>query len=273
MPADDAPAFRSLALDAIPRPDHVDVIAVALPPGSTTDPSEWTRMIFSVGSTPIWVRILFGLRQLLVPLIGVRPGDPDTAFAVRRVVGEEALVEASDRHLDFAAGIGVDTERRLVRSMSARCARSSPPCKRRSTPWKKRSPQCARRRRSKAARTVDQAQCATDGLDRNPVTRCPSRVKPGHCGDVCYTTALPPKADVRPRSCYVAEVPITDIASKSTRRRAFVLVRQEHCAECYLNNSGRGSGMKPSRLGICTRGSVWASSTTALSMTLPSARM
>ena len=115
MPADDAPAFRSLALDAIPLPDHVDVIAVALPPGSTTDPSEWTRMIFSVGSTPIWVRILFGLRQLLVPLIGVRPGDPDTAFAVRRVVGEEALVEASDRHLDFAAGIGVDTERRLVR--------------------------------------------------------------------------------------------------------------------------------------------------------------
>jgi hypothetical protein len=30
MPADDAPAFPSLALDAIPRPDHVDVIAVAL---------------------------------------------------------------------------------------------------------------------------------------------------------------------------------------------------------------------------------------------------
>ena len=115
MPADDAPAFRSLALDAIPRPDRVDVIAVALPSGSTTDPSEWTRTIFSVASTPIWVRILFGLRQLLVPLLGVRPGDPDTAFAVRRVVGEEALVEASDRHLDFAAGIGVDAERRLVR--------------------------------------------------------------------------------------------------------------------------------------------------------------
>jgi hypothetical protein len=37
--------------------------------------------------------------------------------------------------------------------------------------------------------------------------RCRSRVKPGHGGDVCYMTALPPKADVRPRSCYVAEVP------------------------------------------------------------------
>ena len=35
----------------------------------------------------------------------------------------------------------------------------------------------------------------------------PVGVKPGHGGDVCYMTALPPKADVRPRSCYVAEVP------------------------------------------------------------------
>src|SRR6185295_3233324 len=39
-------------------------------------------------------------------------------------------------------------------------------------------------------------------------------VKPGHCGDVCYTTALPPKADVRPRSCYVAEVPNSDITDR-----------------------------------------------------------
>src|SRR6478735_4070640 len=112
MTAEDEPAFRSLALDAIPRPDHVDVIAVRLPAGAPTDPAVWTRAIFSIASTPIWVRLLFGLRQLLVPLIGVRPGDPATAFAVQRVVGEEALVEASDRHLDFAAGIGVDAGRR-----------------------------------------------------------------------------------------------------------------------------------------------------------------
>ena len=119
MTADDAPAFRSLALDEVPRPDHVDVIAVPLPEGSSTDPAVWTRAIFSIESTPVWVRIAFGLRQLLVPLIGVRPGDPGTAFTVRRVVGEEALVEASDRHLDFAAGIGVDAERRLVRLTTA----------------------------------------------------------------------------------------------------------------------------------------------------------
>ena len=51
-------------------------------------------------------------------------------------------------------------------------------------------------------------------------TRLPIGVKPGHCGDVCYTTALPPKADVRPRSCYVAEVPTAAIAA--VRRTEFM---------------------------------------------------
>src|SRR5262249_4255410 len=32
--------------------------------------------------------------------------------------------------------------------------------------------------------------------------------KLGHCSDVHCTTALPPKADVHPPSCYVAQVPI-----------------------------------------------------------------
>jgi hypothetical protein len=41
--------------------------------------------------------------------------------------------------------------------------------------------------------------------------RCPSRVKLGRAGDVRCTTALPPKADVHLRSCYVAFVPQTDI--------------------------------------------------------------
>ena len=112
---DDAPAFRSLALDELPDPDHVDVIAMRIPPGTVTDPDTWARTIFSTAAAPVWVRIAFGLRQALVPLIGVRPGDPATAFAVRRVVGEEALLAESDRHLDFTCGVGVDARRGLVR--------------------------------------------------------------------------------------------------------------------------------------------------------------
>jgi hypothetical protein len=37
----------------------------------------------------------------------------------------------------------------------------------------------------------------------------------GHPGDVRCTTALPPRAEVHPRCCYVAEVPGTDIIRRS----------------------------------------------------------
>jgi len=39
-----------------------------------------------------------------------------------------------------------------------------------------------------------------------------ARVKLGHCGDVRRTTALPPKAEVDLRSCYVAEVPLAAVS-------------------------------------------------------------
>lgn len=58
------------------------------------------------------------LRQLLVPLIGVRAAPRDT-FAVRQVDGDEALLAMDDRHLDFRCGIGVDRETRLVRVTTA----------------------------------------------------------------------------------------------------------------------------------------------------------
>jgi hypothetical protein len=44
-----------------------------------------------------------------------------------------------------------------------------------------------------------------------PVVACPFRVKFRHCSDVRCTTAVPPKADVHARSCYVAFVPEGDI--------------------------------------------------------------
>lgn len=44
-------------------------------------------------------------------------------------------------------------------------------------------------------------------------------------------------------------------------------------ADIYLNNSGLGSAMKPSRFGIITVGRLAASSTVDLSMIFPSARI
>src|SRR5215510_1358729 len=50
-------------------------------------------------------------------------------------------------------------------------------------------------------------------------------VKIGHCGDVRCMTALPPKAEVHPRCCYVAEV--TSRLMQRSKHRGFIrAVRQ-----------------------------------------------
>lgn len=108
------PCFDSLALRDIAAPDHADVVLVPLPAGAPTDPTVWAEAIFSPASAPVWVKALFGVRQALVGLIGVRRG-PSDVFAVRETLGPEALLAANDRHLDFRAGVAVDEAARLVR--------------------------------------------------------------------------------------------------------------------------------------------------------------
>jgi len=67
---------------------------------------------------PTVVTALMGLRQLLVPLIGVKPGTLEV-FTVDHVVGDEALIVEEDRHLDFRCGVGVDRQARLLRVTTA----------------------------------------------------------------------------------------------------------------------------------------------------------
>ncbi len=108
------PALSSLALDEIPAPDFADVNIVQLPASATTDPAVWAQTLFSRRGLPRWVGVAMALRQLLVPLIGVRRA-PRDVFAVDRTLGDEVLIVARDSHLDFACAVGVDPERRLVR--------------------------------------------------------------------------------------------------------------------------------------------------------------
>lgn len=116
--ADRAPAFRSLVLDEIPEPDYLDMLAIALPATATTSPRIWAEEVFSVRSAPLWVRLAFGIRQLLAPLIGV-PRAAQGVFAVHRERGDEALIIADDKHLDFRAAVGVDPAAHLVRVTTA----------------------------------------------------------------------------------------------------------------------------------------------------------
>lgn len=104
----------SLALRDIPHPDFADAAIVTLPEGSPTDPETWAREAFSVAAMPRWVAAALAVRQLLVPLLGI-PQAPDDTFAVGERAGDEVLIAADDRHLDFRCGIAVDPAARLLR--------------------------------------------------------------------------------------------------------------------------------------------------------------
>ncbi|MEU5863161.1 DUF2867 domain-containing protein [Nonomuraea sp. NPDC047529] len=108
------PVYWSSALEDIPAPDYADMIVGVLPPRATDDPRDWAKTIFSIRSMPRWITAAMGLRQAIVPLIGI-PRAPRDVFRVGRVEGDEALIAADDRHLDFRCGVGVDREARLVR--------------------------------------------------------------------------------------------------------------------------------------------------------------
>lgn len=109
-----APGFSSLALREIPAPDYADVVIGVLPEGAPVDPRVWAETLFSARSMPWWVVLAMGVRQLVVPLIGVRRAERGT-FAVKLVEGDEALMGVDERHLDFRCAVGVDAEARLVR--------------------------------------------------------------------------------------------------------------------------------------------------------------
>lgn len=109
---------RSLALVELPDPDYADVLICPLPANAPTDPAVWARTLFARRSMPHWVRAALAVRQLLVPLLGIRR-TPADAFEVTRVEEREALISVRERHLDVHIGVGIDPEARLVQVTTA----------------------------------------------------------------------------------------------------------------------------------------------------------
>ena len=108
-PAGD-PVFRSLALDSLPAPDFADVALLRVPAELgeqwRADPARAARAVFTK-QMPVGVKVLMGLRQKLVRVIGVSPA-PRDIFRVTAVVGPEALIAFDDTHLDFRVGVAVE---------------------------------------------------------------------------------------------------------------------------------------------------------------------
>jgi hypothetical protein len=101
------PAPMSAAYRLMPQPDWAATTTVAVADGSARDPEEWAGAIFSVGSTPNWVKVLFGAREVVARLLRIPPGQA-SMFAVREVRDGEAIIDTDDRHLRFVAGVRAD---------------------------------------------------------------------------------------------------------------------------------------------------------------------
>lgn len=109
-----SPSLHSLALEGVGRFDYGDVVLASKPPRTTDDPRVWAETVFSPETAPMWVKVAMGVRIALAPLIGLE-GAPKGVFDVRRVVGDEALIEYADAHLTFRCGVGVDATASVVR--------------------------------------------------------------------------------------------------------------------------------------------------------------
>jgi Protein of unknown function (DUF2867) len=97
----------SIVYQIVPRPDWAATTTVAVTDGSVRDARGWADAIFAVDSVPLWVKALFGAREVVARLLRIPPGRPGL-FAVREVRGGEALIDTDDRHLRFVAGVQAD---------------------------------------------------------------------------------------------------------------------------------------------------------------------
>jgi hypothetical protein len=95
------PATPLLA-GVLERVDWSDAYIVECGPGMPTDPQVWAEAVFR--DPPGWVRVLLGLRQALVGLIGIERGD-SAAFDTLARRDDEVLLGTDAGHLDFRVSI------------------------------------------------------------------------------------------------------------------------------------------------------------------------
>lgn len=97
------PAEATLLTAALAPPyDLADAFSVQVPPGTCTEPDAWAEAVFR--RPPGWVVSLLHLRNRLVGLLGIAPGDRsdfDTLARDRR----EAVLGVDAGHLDFRASV------------------------------------------------------------------------------------------------------------------------------------------------------------------------
>lgn len=98
-----------LLAQSLPRVDWADAYAVPVPwEGPRRDPEEWVDAVFH--EPPPWVRLLFGVRELLVRMVGIERGGRHVFDTVSRR-SDEILLGVDQRHLGYRASMLVERDR------------------------------------------------------------------------------------------------------------------------------------------------------------------
>ena len=104
-----------LLADALPRADWSDAYAVLVPRGALRrDAQEWADATFH--APPLWITVLFGVRELLVHAVGIERGGK-TAFCTVARTSDEVVLGVDQRHLDFRASVRVEQDRVVLATL------------------------------------------------------------------------------------------------------------------------------------------------------------
>jgi hypothetical protein len=93
----------ALLAGALPHVDWSDACAVTVPSGvPERDAQAWSDAIFR--GPPPWIRVLFGVREVVVRVVGIEPGGSHVFATVSRRT-DEVLVGTDQGHLGFRASV------------------------------------------------------------------------------------------------------------------------------------------------------------------------
>jgi hypothetical protein len=98
-----------LLAHALSRVDWSDAYAVHVPADARRrDPQEWVDAVFN--DPPRSIRVLFGVRELLVRLVGIEQGGGHVFDTVARSA-DEVLIGVDQEHLGYRASVLVERDR------------------------------------------------------------------------------------------------------------------------------------------------------------------
>jgi hypothetical protein len=100
-----------LLAGALGRVDWSDAYAVPVPDAGARDPQQWADAVFR--APPRWARVLFGIREALVPLVGIERGGGHV-FDTLASNEEEVLLGTDQGHLSFRASVLLEPDRVIL---------------------------------------------------------------------------------------------------------------------------------------------------------------